>query len=161
MNAAASDRQVDAPREALFLPMSERDVAEVMVLEVAAYAFPWTRGNFVDSLRHGYAGVCLRVDARLVGYFIAMAVVDELHLLNVCVAPAEQGRGYGRALMEQVRALAAATGMASVLLEVRPSNARALGLYERLGFERVGQRRAYYPAAGGLREDAIVMRLSL
>lgn len=143
-------------------PMTVADVAEVLAIEQAAYAFPWTHGNFIDSLAAGYR--CeLRVDddGRLAGYAVSMAAVDEVHLLNITVAPDLQGRGHARALLATLCADAQAQGRCSIWLEVRPSNARARTLYAQLGFREVGLRRGYYPAPLGRREDAIVMSLLL
>jgi [ribosomal protein S18]-alanine N-acetyltransferase len=140
--------------------MLASDADAVAAIEARAYSFPWTRGNFIDSLAAGYAAQLLHADDQLVGYFIAMPGVDELHLLNITVAPAEQGQGYGSLLLDQVQALARQLSLPRLLLEVRGSNERARGLYLRRGFQDVGLRRGYYPAAQG-REDALVMSLQL
>jgi ribosomal-protein-alanine N-acetyltransferase len=148
--------------EAWHRPMTVPDTDAVLAIEQAAYAFPWTRGNFIDSLAAGYR--CeLRYDADglLAGYTVAMSAVDEVHLLNVTVAPALQGRGHARALIARLLDGARAEGRHSLWLEVRPSNARARELYRHLGFQEVGTRRGYYPAPAGQREDAIVMSLPL
>ncbi len=86
-----------------------------------------------------------------------MEGVDELHLLNLTIAPAGQGSGLGSALLETVLAHARSRGLAQVWLEVRASNARARALYARRGFDEVGLRRGYYPGLRG-REDAVLMR---
>ena len=99
------------------------------------------------------------MDGTLLGYFLLMPVVDESHLLNVCVVPEMQGNGLGVQLLEEVVRVSRVQGMGGVLLEVRPSNVRALRIYERFGFEQIGRRKGYYPASGR-REDAIVMRLT-
>jgi tRNA threonylcarbamoyladenosine biosynthesis protein TsaB len=140
--------------------MTLSDLDAVLAIETGAYPFPWTRGNFIDSLAAGYRAEVLAEDGELLGYFVAMAGVDELHLLNVTVAPPHQSQGHGQALLAAVRAHALALQLPRVLLEVRQSNQRAQALYRRLGFVEIGQRRNYYPAAQG-REDAIVMGLRL
>jgi ribosomal-protein-alanine N-acetyltransferase len=140
--------------------MQVRDVDAVAAIEATAYSFPWTRGNFIDSLAVGYAAELLLADDRLVGYFVAMPGVDELHLLNITVAPDEQGQGFGSLLLDRVSGLARRLSLPRLLLEVRGSNERARGLYLRRGFQDVGLRRGYYPAAQG-REDALVMSLQL
>ena len=141
--------------------MLMRDVETVAAIEATAYSHPWTRGNFIDSLAAGYlAEVLVSHDAGIVGYFVAMPGVDELHLLNVTVAPAWQGRGHGRQLLQVVQDLARQRGLASLWLEVRQSNTRARSLYRRIGFVESGLRRAYYPAVGG-REDAVVMSIAV
>ena len=141
--------------------MAVCDVDAVLGVEVRAYAHPWSRGNFVDSLAAGYRARLARDDeGAVLGYFIAMPGVGELHLLNLTVAPECQGRGLGRALLEAVVAEARALSAARLLLEVREGNGRARRLYAARGFAEVGRRRGYYPARGG-REDAVVMSLAL
>jgi ribosomal-protein-alanine N-acetyltransferase len=141
--------------------MTVRDLDTVAALEASAYSYPWSRGNFTDSLAAGYLAEVLTGAAEgLVGYFVAMPGVDELHLLNITVAPAWQGLGLGHQLLQAVEAHARAAGLASLWLEVRQSNERAQALYRRLGYAEVGLRRGYYPAPGR-REDAVVMSLAL
>lgn len=143
-------------------PMRESDLDAVLALETAVYPHPWSRANFVDSLASAYQAWVLRErDGELLGYFLLMGIVDEAHLLNVAVAAGRQGQGLGRLLLNQAVACARGLGMESVLLEVRPSNTRALDIYQRYGFQRIGRRKAYYPAADQQREDAIVMRFGL
>jgi ribosomal-protein-alanine N-acetyltransferase len=151
-----------ASPEPLHRPMAVPDLPAVLALEQKAYAFPWTRGNFVDSLAAGY-WTLLRIDGAgaLLGYAVAMAGVDEMHLLNLTVAPAHQGRGHAGALLDRLQAHALAQDLRSIWLEVRTGNARAQRLYERRGFVRVGARPGYYPAPAGQREDAVVMSLAL
>lgn len=141
--------------------MAITDLDAVLAVEARAYGWPWSRGNFIDTLAAGYLAEVLEDrDAGVIGYFVAMTGVDELHLLNVTVAPEWQGRGHGSALLETVVAYGRDQGLASLWLEVRDSNHRARALYARRGFAEVGVRRGYYPAAGR-REDAVVMRLAL
>jgi ribosomal-protein-alanine N-acetyltransferase len=143
-------------------PMQESDLAEVLELEQTVYPYPWSMANFVDSLASGYQAWVLRdTDGELLGYFLLMAIVDEAHLLNVAVSAERQGQGLGRFLLNQAVACARGLGMESVLLEVRPSNTRALEIYQRYGFQTIGKRKGYYPAANQQREDAIVMRFGL
>jgi ribosomal-protein-alanine N-acetyltransferase len=145
-----------------YAPMVAGDVDEVFALETSVYPHPWSRGNFIDSLSSGYNSWTLRdEDGELVGYFLLMTIVDEAHLLNVAVAKARQREGLGLYLMDKICACARGLSMESILLEVRPSNLRALKVYERYGFTEIGRRKAYYPAHGGQREDAIVMRFKL
>lgn len=143
-------------------PMRWDDLDRVLAVERAAYDFPWTRGNFVDSLAAGYLAEML-VDDRLglVGYFVAMAGVDEMHLLNLTVAPAQQRRGHARRLLDVLEKRCRDQGLATLWLEVRASNQRARQIYARRGFAEVGQRPGYYPAAKSAREDAVVMSLAL
>jgi len=143
-------------------PMQDADLADVLALEQRVYPYPWSMANFVDSLNSQYQAWVLRDrDGALLGYFLLMAIVDEAHLLNVAVAAERQGQGLGHLLLNQAVACARGLGMESVLLEVRPSNTRALHIYERYGFQQIGRRKGYYPAADQQREDAIVMRFDL
>ena len=142
-----------APRLA---PMSERDLDEVLAIESAVYSHPWTRGNFADSLRAQYQCRTWRVGGELVGYFVLMVTVGEAHLLNLSIAAAWQRKGQGSALLMQALGVARERGARHLFLEVRPSNAAALALYERFGFRRIAVRRGYYPAHDG-REDALVL----
>ena len=143
-------------------PMQDADLVDVLALEQSVYPHPWSMANFVDSLNSRYQAWVLRErDGSLLGYFLLMAIVDEAHLLNVAVAGGRQGQGLGHLLLNQAVACARGLGMASVLLEVRPSNTRALHIYERYGFQQIGRRKGYYPAADQQREDAIVMRFDL
>jgi ribosomal-protein-alanine N-acetyltransferase len=145
-----------------YAPMQESDLQEVLDLEQTVYPHPWSMANFLDSLASGYEAWVLRdTDNELMGYFLLMAIVDEAHLLNVAVSAERQGQGLGRFLLNQAVACARGLGMESVLLEVRPSNTRALEIYQRYGFETIGRRKGYYPAANQQREDAIVMRFAL
>jgi [ribosomal protein S18]-alanine N-acetyltransferase len=141
--------------------MTESDLDEVAAIERTAYDFPWSRGNFEDSLRNGYYGLCMRhVTGALIGYCVLMPVVDEMHLLNLCIAPEAQGAGAGLTLLREAVRIAQAQGLEGMLLEVRPSNHRAIRLYEQFGFVTIGRRKNYYPARHHAREDAIVMRFS-
>lgn len=145
-----------------YAPMVAGDINEVFALETSVYPHPWSRGNFIDSLASGYNSWTLRDgDGALVGYFLLMAAVDEAHLLNVAVAAPKQRQGLGLYLLDKIVACARGLSMESILLEVRPSNLRALKVYEQYGFTEIGRRKAYYPAHNGQREDAIVMRFSL
>ncbi|MES2015004.1 MAG: ribosomal protein S18-alanine N-acetyltransferase [Pseudomonadota bacterium] len=145
-----------------YAPMVVADLDDVYALEKAVYPHPWSRGNFTDSLSSGYHCWTLRDDeGTLAGYFLLMAVVDEAHLLNVAVAGPRQRAGLGHYLLDKIAACARGLSMESILLEVRPSNLRALKVYEKYGFAEIGRRKNYYPAHDGLREDAIVMRFTL
>lgn len=141
-------------------PMTEADLPAVMNIETAIYAFPWTPGNFRDSLASGYGcWICLRED-ELIGYAVLMHAAGEAHLLNLSIAADWQRQGCGSRLLQRVCELARAQGARLLFLEVRPSNAAALRLYERHGFQRTGLRRDYYPAHAG-REDALIFSLAL
>ena len=136
------------------------DLTEVMAVERQAYPVPWTHGNFVDSLAAGYPAEVLRGPrAELLGYWVAMPGVDELHLLNITVVPAWQGRGLAVVMLDRLVNACRQRGLTQLWLEVRASNERARAVYLRYGFSEVGRRRAYYPVPQGPREDALLMSL--
>jgi [ribosomal protein S18]-alanine N-acetyltransferase len=155
--------------------MTEADLDTVAEVEKTAYTHPWTRKHFSDSLHAGYPAVLLlgealpgevvhpsRVDGRLLlGYLVAMPGVDEVHLLNITVAPAQQRQGWARVMLDALALWSRGQGAQWLWLEVRYSNAPARALYQRYGFAQVGLRRAYYPVGQREREDAVVMSLNL
>lgn len=143
-----------------FRPMQMADLDAIMAIEPTIYPYPWSRGNFSDSLDAGYSGWVYEEDGRIVGYAVLMLVLDEAHLLNISIAKTDQGRGLGRALLEYMMQIARGHGAANIFLEVRPSNTPAIRLYESVGFNEMAIRRGYYPAANG-REDAILMGMAL
>ena len=146
--------------EAGFEPMTEARLNEVVAIEGRAYGHPWSRGNFADSIRSGYNAQLLCAGHALLGYFVAMKGVDEVHLLNITVDPPYQGQGWGRVMLDALSVWSRGQGAQWLWLEVRTSNLRAQQIYQRYGFRRVGERKNYYPADHG-REDAIVMSLKL
>lgn len=166
---------VATQRRVVFEPMEEADLDAIHAVEVSAYQHPWSRKHFHDSVAAGYPAVLLwgealpgeallsaRSDRRvLLGYLVAMPGVDEVHLLNITVAPAHQRQGWARLMMDALALWARGQGAQWLWLEVRESNRPARTLYERLGFAQVGVRKGYYPAGGAVREDAVVMSLNL
>ena len=153
------------PLEAQFEAMTPAWLDAVLRVEESAYPQPWTRGNFIDSLNAGYQAQLLTAgnapDAQLLGYFVAMKGVDEVHLLNITVAPDHQRQGWARIMLDGLAICSRAQGAQWLWLEVRVSNARAKAVYECYGFRHVGTRRNYYPAGASAREDAVVMSLAL
>lgn len=143
-----------------FRPMQIDDLDAIMVIEPQIYPYPWTRGNFSDSLSSGYSAWVLVWNEQIIGYSLMMMVLDEAHLLNLSVAKDFQKQGLGRLLLENMAGIAKNNHMANMFLEVRPTNISAIALYENMGFNEMAIRRAYYPAADG-REDALLMGLAL
>lgn len=156
--------------EAYFADMGAADLPAVAATEAASYGFPWTSGNFADSIQTGYLAQCLwggeaagsadgaqNANRRLIGYFVAMKGVDELHLLNISVAQAYRGQGWARAMLDAMALWARGQALQWIWLEVRLSNPHALSVYKHYGFAKVGQRKNYYPNGPGAHEDAIVM----
>lgn len=142
-------------------PLHSQWLDALMQVEQSAYSHPWTRGNFSDAMQAGYHCQLLLGDQTLLGYYVAMQGVDEAHLLNLTVAPAYQGQGWGRLLLDALALWARSLHAQCIWLEVRASNQAALHLYASYGFCQVGRRKHYYPSAQAQREDAIVMSLLL
>ncbi len=136
------------------------DLDEVIVIEKEVFLFPWTRGNFGDSISSGYHCYVLELGGHIFGYGVMTIGLDEAHLLTLSVTAGWQQEGWGEKLLQHFICLAKEHHARSVFLEVRKSNLGAARLYERIGFTRVATRTGYYPAMGG-REDAIVMELTL
>lgn len=144
-----------------FAPMMDTDLDWIVDTESELHASPWSRGNFSDALTSGYSAWVMRHDDEPAAYAVMLLVLDEAHLLNISVAKNMQQRGLGAICMDYLFKQARLCGATQFFLEVRPSNTAALALYRRHGFVVIGRRRRYYPAPGGEREDAQVMRLEL
>lgn len=144
--------------------MAAADLQSVVAVEDRIQSFPWSIGNFHDSLAAGYGcwvGRERREDGgRVVAFAVTLPAVDEVHLLTIGVTPDCQRGGRGRALLEFLCNTARQAGMTRMLLEVRLSNLGALAFYRHFDFVEIGRRRGYYPALEG-REDAIVMAKNL
>jgi ribosomal-protein-alanine N-acetyltransferase len=143
-----------------FAPMRESDLRAVLEIEQSIYEFPWTLGNFRDSLRAGYACWVMREGRRVIGYAVLLLAAGEAHLLNLSVAAQSQRRGHGRTLLRNLVEVAREHKAKVLFLEVRPTNEGGQRLYAGYGFRQVGVRRGYYPARKG-REDALVLALDL
>ncbi len=143
-----------------FRKMTLADVDEVIVIERASYAFPWSDGIFRDCVKVGYFCRVVEFQGVISGYGIMSLAAGEAHVLNVCVREDLREHHVGRSLMTYLLDQAREAGMDYGFLEVRPSNAPAVHLYESMGFQQIGRRKGYYQAAGG-REDALVYRLPL
>jgi ribosomal-protein-alanine N-acetyltransferase len=141
-------------------PMALSDVPEVIAVERASYAFPWSEGVFRDCIRVGYLCRVVESNGSVGGYAIMSYGAGEAHILNICIRGDLRGQGLGRKLMHFLVERARAAQMQDIFLEVRPSNPTAIALYVSLGFQQVGIRKAYYQAIGG-REDALVYKLTL
>jgi len=147
--------------EAQFEPLTLARLPAVLAIERLAYAHPWTEANFRDALGAGYQAQMITAAGELLGYFVAMKGVEEVHLLNITVTPQYQGQGWARLMLDALAIWARGEAALWMWLEVRVGNLRAMQVYEQHGFRRVGQRMAYYPAGLGRREDAIVMSMRL
>ena len=141
-------------------PMQSQDLDEVLAIERASFSMPWSRGAFLYELEENRVARCfvVRDATRVVGYICLWEVADEMHVTNIAVHPEARRRGIGRLLLTSILAEARRQRTRIVLLEVRPSNIEARGLYESFGFRVVGRRRGYYYDTG---EDALVMEVAL
>ena len=148
---------ISAPRIRMMRP-SDLDV--ITLIETRSYDYPWGRGIFSDCLLAGYYCVVVEVGDRIAGYAIVSIAAAEAHILNLCVDVATQCQGLGSLLLQEVLNFARTQDVQRMFLEVRPSNAVAIRLYERAGFNRLGIRPDYYQAANG-REDALVLAIQL
>ena len=157
----ASTPQADQARLELLSLQQPGQLDALMAVEQRAYSHPWSRGNFTDSLASGYQIELLLGGDQLIGYFVAMPGVEEAHLLNITVAPEFQQQGWSVVLLDALALWARGRGAQGLWLEVRVSNLRARQVYEKYGFQRVGERKRYYPSASAEREDAIVMSYAL
>jgi len=140
--------------------MRMSDLPEVARLEKALYVFPWSLGNFRDSVTADYDCWVITHGETVIGYAVLMVALDEAHLLNFAVAAEWQNQGIGRGFLKHMVEVARVAGCQIVYLEVRPSNLAARHLYRVMGFQQIAIRPEYYPANGG-REDALFLGLSL
>lgn len=143
-----------------FRPMLVEDVARVVDIERKIYEFPWSPGNFSDSLHAGYHCWINQQGAEIAGYGVMMLAAGEAHLLNLGIAGEWQGRGLGRAALCHLIEVARGHRAEVMFLEVRSSNIVARRLYVKRGFRVLAIRKNYYPAAHG-RENAVLMELPL
>ena len=146
-----------------FRPMRPADLERVLEIQRSAFAHPWSRELMAREMAHEWSSVLLAVEPAAGGEAVTGVVVfwlvhDELHVLNVAVAPEARRRGVARALMREAERRGAERGARLATLEVRRSNQAALELYRSLGYRRVGLRPRYYAEEG---EAAIVMERAL
>jgi ribosomal-protein-alanine N-acetyltransferase len=136
-------------------PLGLSDLSSIDAIEQRAYRTPWSRSMFASELAKA-SSICLGAweEERLVGYIVNSRYVDAWHVMNVAVDPDYQRRGIATRLLERLFELTRDDQRRGYTLEVRISNADAIGLYENLGFVRQGIRRAYYTDN---REDALIM----
>lgn len=141
--------------------MRLEDMPEILAIEAKNYNFPWSEGIFKDCIKSANynCSICEEMDV-IVGYSIVSIMAGEAHVMNISVDPEVQKQGVGSKLLEHMIALATPKAE-TIFLEVRPSNKGAISLYEKRGFNEIGIRKGYYPAANGHREDAVMLALEL
>ncbi len=147
-----------------FRSVCNDDLPEILEIERLSYTHPWTENNFIGCLRHHYHNWILfdpnAKTAAIVAYGFSNIILDEVQLLNLCVADRFRGQRAGEKMLRFMISQALIAGGKSMFLEVRKSNVAAIGLYSSVGFNEVGLRKGYYPAFSG-REDAVVLALEL
>lgn len=145
--------------ELAIAPMTRDDLDVVDEIERHSFKHPWPASVFAEELTRTWARVdVIRLAGRVVGFVDYWLVHDEVHLLAIAIHPDARRRGIGKRLLDHLIALARGRGAALITLEVRRSNAPAITMYQRAGFEVVGERPRYYAEDG---EDALVMTLQL
>ncbi|MFT2091323.1 ribosomal protein S18-alanine N-acetyltransferase [Paraglaciecola sp. 2405UD69-4] len=127
-------------------------------LHVQGQFSPWSKRIFDDCITPPYFANCLLIDEQVMGYYIAMPVLDEVTLMDIVVDRKFQGKGYGKRLLEHFIKACSSKNAVQLWLEVRESNKAAIYLYEQQGFVLIEQRKNYYPTASG-KEDALIMGL--
>lgn len=143
-----------------FRLMREDDLDTIIAIEESVYPFPWTRGIFFDCLNIGYLCWVLENDQKIIAYSVMSVAVGEAHLLTIVVPQDEQGKGYGKQMLDEMIRHAVNDNANTMYLEVRTSNKTAIQLYHQRGFNELGIRNNYYPAENG-REDALILALDL
>ena len=140
--------------------MQPSDLDRVILIEREIFLFPWSPGNFADSVKAGYLCQVLVQADTIFGYGIMMMNPEEAHVLTLGIAADWQKKGWGRKLLQHFIQLAKAEYAKSIFLDVRESNHNTTQLYKQIGFQHIATRKGYYPAMCG-REDALVMQLML
>ena len=142
-------------------PMKASDLNELMIGELAAYPFPWSKANFEDCMSNkAYSCWVFENKEKLYGHLVLSIVLKEAHLLNICLYPQYQNKGWGRKILAEAELISKQKGAETCFLEVRPSNKVGVNLYQSESYNEIGLRKNYYPDING-REDAIVMAKTL
>lgn len=142
-------------------PALEADIEAIEALERASFSDPWSAESFLTSLDRPEVHMTVAewrdedMKAKIVGYMVSWFLGEEGEIANIAVAGSWQRRGVGAALLDEVLAAGRASGVESIYLEVRASNAAAQALYAGRGFHSIGKRRRYYLDPP---EDALVMK---
>ncbi len=149
-----------------FSQITLTDLSELMPIEDACHSHPWNEKTFATCIGGRYFGEKLgeknNESQEVVGFYVGEFVIDEATLMDICVKPGEQGKGFGKQLLNQFIKQAKIKGASKIWLEVRAKNISAQMLYMNAGFIEISRRTGYYPSSSGFGyEDAIVMSLAL
>ena len=139
------------------VPMTADHLEELEKLERICFSRPWSRKMLAEELEHQCAAFLVAEDSvsgRVLGYAGLMVVADEGYITNVAVFPEYRRQGIAAQILQVFLQFAAANHLAFLTLEVRPSNAAAIALYQGFGFEEVGRRKNYYDLP---KEDALIL----
>lgn len=140
-------------------PMEMRDISQIVAIENCSFPTPWRCYAFVNELRNKFAVYFVALNyEQVVGYAGMWLFPGEAHVTTIAVHPSYRGKRLGKLLMNTLIENATAYGAQTMVLEVRPSNVKAINLYRGLGFRQIGLRRNYYMET---QEDALVMLKSL
>ncbi|MGV2873552.1 ribosomal protein S18-alanine N-acetyltransferase [Colwellia sp. E150_009] len=150
----------------IFTRISNADINILMPIENACHSHPWNEKTFSSCIGNRYFGEKLVEPLddteNVIGFYVGELVIDEATLMDICVEPSAQGKGYGKQLLNQFIQHAKSKGALKIWLEVRAKNISAQMMYINAGFVEISRRTGYYPSSSGFGyEDAIVMSLSL
>ncbi len=134
----------------------EKDIKPMADTDILCFSAPWSEWSFEQEIKGNNLAfyIVAEIDSRVVGYAGLWLIMDEGHITNVAVHPEFRKRGIGRALISVLLEHTVKNGTLSHTLEVRASNAAAISLYMKFGFEPAGIRKGYYEDNG---EDAVIM----
>ena len=141
--------------ELTFRQMVLEDISAVIQLENEVYQFPWTDRIFKDCIRVGYDCWLAHLGNTIVAHAVISIAAGESHILNLSVTRNHQGKGIGKQFIQFLLNIARNKRAQIMMLEVRPSNIRAINCYSSAGFNEIGCRKDYYPAPNG-KEDALL-----
>lgn len=145
-----------------FSPITQDDVEQLMIIELACHPHPWSEKTFRSCIEGRYFGDYLTVNNIITGFYVGEHIAGESTLMDICVPPEQQGKGFGKALLLQFFEHCRTLGTKSIFLEVRAKNISAQMLYINQGFTEISRRTGYYPSNSGFGyEDAIVMSKKL
>ena len=141
-----------------FRTVELEDIDTLILIERIAYDYPWTYGNFKDSIQNpSTLARVITLNHEIIGYFVATVTFDTSDLLNICIHPLQQGLGLGQQLFQNFVKQVNTQGVTQVFIEVRESNQSALLFYQKLGFDEIDQRKKYYSNG----ENAKILRLKI